>query len=225
MRLLCLSACLVACGGDDAIPTQVSGTLDGVQMVLGGTGWAWAESRVPAGNGQDFKPDTFHVEMTGVVFDVMQSLETLELEERHRIAAAVALADRLSFALPLVAMGDEVESGGRYETSDGDAVIDLAIGSRRDDGEAASEANVQPRSIGKDRGWALSVETVTLPANGEPGRFKGALQLAISRQTTDPSDSLTGDLNIAIDVPLIGSWLGQCQKMLLLEPEGQSCPR
>ena len=225
MRVLWLSACLAACGGGDPIPAQVSGTLDGVQMVLGGGGWAWAEERIPAGNGQDFRPYTFYVEMTGAEFEVTEALETLELEERHRIAAAVALADRLSFALPLVAMGDEIESGGRYETSDGDARIDLAIGSRRDEGEAATDALVQPRSVGKDRGWALSVDNVTLPANGQPGRFQASLQLAISRLTTDPSDSLTGDLNVTIDVPIVGSWLGRCQKMLLLEPEGQSCPR
>ena len=225
MRWIGLSACLVACGGGDPIPSQVSGTLDGIQLVLGGGGWAWTESRVAAGNGQEFKPYTLYVEMTGASFEVIEPLEDLELEERHRIAAAVALADRLSFALPLVAMGDEVESGGRYETSDGDAVIELAIGSRRDDGVAATEDRVAPRSIGKDRGWALSVENVTLPADGQPGRFKASLQLSISRQTTDPSDSLTGDLNVAIDLPLVGSWLGQCQKMLLLEPEGQSCPR
>ena len=92
MRLFWLSACLVACGGNEPLPTQVSGTLDGVQMVLGGGGWAWAERRVPAGNGREFKPYTFHVEMTGVSFEATTPLETLELDERHRIAAAVAEA-------------------------------------------------------------------------------------------------------------------------------------
>ena len=225
MRLLLLSACLAACGGNEPLLTRVSGTLDGVQMVLGGGGWAWAERRVPAGNGREFKPYTFHIEMTGVRFEVTTPLEALELDERHRIAAAVALADRLSFALPLAAMGDELERGGRYETSDGDAVVELAIGSRRDEGQAATESNVEPLSIGNDRGWVLTVDDITPPADGQPGRIKASLQLAISRQTTDPSDSLTGDLNISIDVPVVGSWLGQCQKMLLLEPEGQSCPR
>ena len=225
MRLFWLSACLAACGGNEPLPTQVSGTLDGVQMVLGGGGWAWAERRVPAGNGREFRPYTFHVEMTGVRFEVTTPLDTLELEERHRIAAAVGVSDRLSFALPLATMGDELESGGRYETSDGDAVVELAIGSRRDEGQAATESNVAPLSIGKDRGWALTVDRLSLPADGQPGRIKATLQLAISRQTTDPSDSLTGDLNVSIDVPVVGSWLGQCQKMLLLEPEGQNCPR
>lgn len=225
MRPLLVSLLLVACGGDDAVPSQVSGTLGGVQMVLGGSGWAWEEARVPAGNGNEFRPYTFRLEMSGAVFASTDSLDGLELEERHRIAAAVALADHLSFTLPLAAMGDELRSGERYETSDGDAVIEMSIGTRREAGEPATEAAVSPRSIGLDRGWALTVDEITAPTPGAAGRFKGSLQLSIARQTTDPSDSLTGDLNVTIDVPLVGSWLGQCQKMLLTEPEGQSCPR
>ena len=107
-------------------------------------------------------PYTLRLEMTGARFEVTAPLDTLPLEERHQIAAQVALADRLSFALSLPVMGDEIEGGARYETSDGDGVVVLALGSRRDEGEPATDAdNVQPQSIGKDRGWALSVESIS----------------------------------------------------------------
>ena len=225
MRRLVALGLLCACGSGDELPSQVSGTLGGVQMVLGGASWAWVEPRVAAGNGAEFKPYTLRLEMTGARFEVTAPLDTLPLEERHQIAAQVALADRLSFALSLPVMGDEIEGGARYETSDGDGVVALALGSRRDEGEPATADSVQPQSIGKDRGWALSVESISQPTAEAPGRLKGTLQLAISRRTQDPSDSLTGDLNVTVDVPVVGSWLGQCQTRLLSAPEGQTCPR
>jgi hypothetical protein len=71
----------------------------------------------------------------------------------------------------------------------------------------------------------LTVDELILPESGGAGRIKGLLQLAISRQTVDPIDSLTGDLKIAIDLPFVGSWLGRCQQSFLTAPEGRDCPR
>ena len=43
MRRLVALGLLCACGSGDELQSQVSGTLGGVQMVLGGASWAWIE--------------------------------------------------------------------------------------------------------------------------------------------------------------------------------------
>ena len=226
MRFSLFALLLVGCGADETVPSNVDGTIGGLSLTLGGGGWAWEEERVPAGGGSEFRPYTFYLELTGVAFDPTAPIDAMELEERHQLARKVALADRLSFALALSEMGQEVQGGGtRFETHQGEGTVALNIGSQRTDDEPATDQNVAPRSIGKDRGWALVVDELTAPAGDAAGRIKGTLQLAISRQTTDPPDSLTGDLKIDFDLPFVGSWLGQCQKSLLTRPEGQNCPR
>ena len=86
-------------------------------------------------------------------------------------------------------------------------------------------APMAPLLIGSDRGWVLIVDEATRPANGKAGRLVGSLELAISRDTRDATDSLIGNLSIDFDIPLLGSWLGACQAALLAHPEGHSCPR
>ena len=140
MRLSLFALLLVGCGADEAVPSNVDGTLGGVTLTLGGGGWAWAEPRVPAGGGAEFRPYTFYLELTGVAFDPTAPIDAMELEERHLLARKVALADRLSFALELAAMGEEVQGGGsRFETHQGDGTVTLNIGSQRadDEGNAA----------------------------------------------------------------------------------------
>jgi hypothetical protein len=217
---------LLGCGAEEPVPSNVTGTLGSVTLTLGGGGWAWEEPRVPAGGGNDFRPYSFFLELSGIAFDPLVRIDEMELGERHLLAQEMALADRLSFVLQLTEMGTELSGGGsRFDTQDGDGTVGLVIGSRRAAGEPATDEAVMPRSIGKDRGWALVVDELSAPAEGVAGRVKGTLQLAVSRQTIDPPDSLTGDLVIDFDLPLVGSWLGQCQKALLDHPEGQNCPR
>lgn len=217
---------LLGCGSEEVVPSLVEGKLGSVQLTLGGGGWGWEEFRVSAGNGNEFSPYILHLELTGVDFDPVIPIDGLELEQRHILAQRVALADRLSFRLALTGADDELRAGGRrYETSDGDATVELMVGSLRASDEAGGSAAVSPRSVGSDRGWALTVDELILPESGGAGRIKGLLQLAISRQTVDPIDSLTGDLKITIDLPFVGSWLGRCQQSFLTAPEGRDCPR
>lgn len=217
---------LLACGTEEVVPSLVEGKLGSVQLTLGGGGWGWEELRVSAGNGNEFSPYILHLELTGVAFDPLAPIDALELEQRHILARRIALADRLSFTLALTGGDDDLRAGGRrYETSDGDATVELMVGSLRAGDEAADSTSVSPRSVASDRGWALTVDELILPENGNAGRIKGLLQLAISRQTTDPIDSLTGDLKITLDLPFVGSWLGRCQRSFLTAPEGRDCPR
>ena len=86
MRLSLFALLLVGCGADEAVPSNVDGTLGGVTLTLGGGGWAWAEPRVPAGGGAEFRPYTFYLELTGVAFDPTAPIDAMELEERHLLA-------------------------------------------------------------------------------------------------------------------------------------------
>ena len=217
---------LASCGAEEALPTNVEGTLDGHQLALGGGGWAWEEPRQSAGEGGVFRQYAWYLELSGMPFDPTVSFESLTLEERHTLAQQVALHDRLSFKLSLSAIDAAVRgNGNRFDPTAGQGTLDLAFGSPREAGEAAGTEAVNPIAIAGDRGWVLLVDELTLPEDGVAGRIKGSLELVIARQTRDRPDSLTGNIAVDFDVPFVGAWLGRCQKTLLLAPEGQHCPR
>ena len=231
MRWGLLFACLIAvgCGEEQAVlPVVVDGSLsDGVNdrsVHLGGGGWAWEVARAEASGGviDRYK---FHVEMTGADFEVTQSLESLSLEEREAIARAVGFADRLSFTIALPGTNDKAEAGGVWTAQQSATVeVELKLGSERGAGDPIPTAVPAPMMLGNDMWWRLSIDEVTRPSAGSAGRLKGVLELKFAR-VRDSDTSLIGELEITLDMPLVGEWFGRCQKSLLTDPVGGGCPR
>jgi hypothetical protein len=213
------------CGEEPTVPSNVEGTLGGRHLVLGGGGWAWEEPRVETAGGGVVAAYRLRFELTGAAFDPAVLLDAMELAERHDLARRVALADRLSFTLRLIGLGQELnDAGHRYDPSSAEGIVDLRLGVQRPNDEAPGLNKVRPTLIGSDRGWVLVVDEATRPANGKVGRLVGSLELAITRDSQDAPDSLIGNLAIDFDIPLLGNWLGACQVALLAHPEGFTCP-
>jgi hypothetical protein len=231
MRFAVLFTCLVGAGcgeGEAALPVVVEGTLsDGTtvrRVHLGGGGWAFEVPRSEASGGviDRYK---LYIEMSGARFDATASLELLPLDERKAVSRAVGFTDRLSFMVALPGTNHKAEAGGVWTTQQSaTASIELGIGSERDAEEQSPTKVPGPVVFGSDLRWRLSIDEVTRPSDGAAGRLKGALELQYAR-VRESDSSLIGELQIKLDLPLVGEGFGRCQKALLTDPVGGGCPR
>jgi len=223
IRHVALVALVLTGCGEAPFPVVdvVEGEIGGRELSVGGGGFAWEQPR-REDSVSGISNYTMHLHMTGASFDPVVSLQGLPVLERHDLAGTVARADRLHLKFIRRGVGEKLVTGVfSGQSGEGDyAELELSFGSDRDpDGEPEALRPSAPFNYGTLSYWKLTVDEVTHPLPGSPGRLKGSFEFDL----TSGGERYAKGIKVTLDVPLLGEWFSVCQLATLVEPEATGC--